>query len=243
MKFVRINDTAILYVALFYVMFQPAYLYAQDYYYLQERIEILEEKVFWLEQLFSSKIDSLKQKHEQSEKNTILSNKNSYSNNSPKYSSVYDNSSGDQTKYNSSQHSNNTENSRTSSTEITTNAASMKYLIKARVFKKEWESSKSGSKMSILIAFTNTTPQDITSFKGDVILKDYIGNDLTRFFIEFDKHISSYGSKSWYGEVPYNYQKIKNDFTELRTIRVDELMTILEPKEILFADGTRQIAK
>jgi hypothetical protein len=129
------------------------------------------------------------------------------------------------------------------SVEIATNLASMKNLIKARVFKKTWESSESGGKMSILIAFTNTTPQDIVSFKGDIILKDYIGNDLTRFFIEINKLIPSYSSKSWFGEVPYKYQNVKNDFTQLRTIRVEELMAIMAPSEILFSDGTRKVAK
>ena len=243
MKISGIGWTATQYAFLFYLIFQPIRSYSQDFYYLQERLEILEEKVFWLEQILSSQIDSLKKIHGQSGRNTTLSKKNEYSNNNTKYSSVKNFNQGNKAENLSSLHNNITEKSRTPSTEIATNIASMRNLIKARVFKKTWDSSESGGKMSILIAFTNATHQDIVAFKGDIILKDYFGNDITRFFIEIKKHIPSYSSKSWFGEVPYEYQNVKNDFSQLRTIKVEELMTILEPREILFSDGTRKIAK
>lgn len=109
-------------------------------------------------------------------------------------------------------------------------------IIRARVFNKKIQNTVSGKRISVLIAFTNTTAKDITAVKGKIVLKDYIGNILTIFFLELNKYITSYDSKSWFGEIPYDPDN--EGYKKLEYIQAEEIVVVLEPTEIVFSDGT-----
>lgn len=105
-------------------------------------------------------------------------------------------------------------------------------IIRARLFKKKVERNA----MQLLIAFTNATRQNITAFKGTVLLKDYMGVELMSFLIEFTKPISSLESESWFGEIPYD--PYNESHKNVISIRDEEIKIDLELTEVVYSDGT-----
>ena len=195
---------------------------SQEYLELQERIEILEEKVYELEQLVKGKLNL------ENEDQTDSKGNHASFTYKRKYAATPDTQI-----QQTGKHSSYTYDSSRSQMHDKDSNLRFESLIKARVFHKKWEQTNTGNRLSVLIAFTNTTGKDIESFKGTIVLKDYKQNEITRFFIEIKKHIPSYDSKSWYGVVPF---KSVETSRKLRNIDTDELVTILEPIEVLFTD-------
>ncbi len=105
-------------------------------------------------------------------------------------------------------------------------------VIKARLFKKKIERNA----MQLLIAFTNATRQNISSFKGTVVLKDYMGTDLMSFLIEFSKPITSLESESWFGEVPYNH--LNENHKRVIGIVDEDVKIHMALTEVVYSDGT-----
>lgn len=112
----------------------------------------------------------------------------------------------------------------------------MSKIIRARLFKKNLQTTGSGRSLTLLIAFTNTSRQDINAFKGTIVLSDNIGNDLVNFSIDLTKPITSLESESWFGEIPY---KANNQgYAQLLSLDDQIIKTRLECEEIVFSDGS-----
>lgn len=116
--------------------------------------------------------------------------------------------------------------------------ADLTKLIRARLFKKNLESSSEGKAISLLIAFTNTGRDNIEQFKGTIQLTDMLGSNLFSFTISLDKPIASYDSESWFGEVPFD--PANPGYTRAISLNAEEIRTSIIIDEVVFSDGTVQ---
>jgi len=123
-----------------------------------------------------------------------------------------------------------------SSKKISADREYMSKVIRARLFKKNLQTTGSGRSLTLLIAFTNTSRQDINAFKGTIVLSDNIGNDLVSFSIDLTKPITSLESESWFGEIPYKASN--RGYVQLLSLDDEVIKTRLDCEEIVFSDGT-----
>ncbi len=132
-----------------------------------------------------------------------------------------------------------TQTSSTASSSSKKSSADREYMskvIRARLFKKNLQTTGSGRSLTLLIAFTNTSRQDINAFKGTIVLSDNIGNDLVSFSIDLTKPITSLESESWFGEIPYKASN--RGYVQLLSLNDEVIKTRLDCEEIVFSDGT-----
>lgn len=229
------------FVATFILLSCP---FGQSCDYLKYRVKLLEERVKELEAKIATP------KHEESPwDNSNSSNNNSNYKKTDTYSKPPVNSYKSPSRYSSntssSSYSSSTgagystpktsySNSTNSSNTNTSPNETISKLIRSRLFKKQI-GSKGQNSVSLLIAFTNANHKDLKSFRGVIILKDFTNKELTRFPINVFKHIPSYESESWFGEVPYSPSQ---GYRQLLSLNTDNIDMTVELKEIIYSDGS-----
>lgn len=91
--------------------------------------------------------------------------------------------------------------------------------------------------ITLKLAISNETNDDILGIKGTVIFKDLFGDIIKQVEFKYDEGISSHSKKTWNGTIDYNQfssvdQKLRN--TELQNLTVE-----WHPHVILFKDGNK----
>ncbi len=111
--------------------------------------------------------------------------------------------------------------------------------IRARLIKKNLKMAEAGEvddNIALLITFKNVGPEEIVSFKGDIVFRDVYADSILSFYAEIKKVIPAGLSNTWFGGFTYN--AANGSHRKLLDKNVDRIDTELRPEVIVFSDGT-----